>query len=107
MRTQHLLLIFLIGIAFSCTNKKPDSVSTIDTLVVNFYADSLVWSEEVKLGGRDSAVFALGIDSLYRIHGVSRENVHTSIGKYQKDLSTWKEFYEMLVKRLEYLRTRE
>jgi hypothetical protein len=107
MRKKHILLILIIGIASGCTGKKPDTVVQIDTLVVNFYADSLVLSEEAKLLNIDSSAFASGIDSLHRVYGVSRERVHTMIDTYQKDLPTWKSFYEMLVKRLEYLRTQD
>lgn len=107
MHKRYLFLILLAGIASGCAGKKAESPVQVDTLVVNFYADSLVLSEEAKLSGMDSTTFASGIDSLYRTHGISRDSVNSSIQTYQKALTTWKRFYEMLVKRLEYLRTKE
>jgi hypothetical protein len=107
MKKYLILLIILVGIVPSCKREAPDLHAQIDTLVVYFYADSLVLSERVKLSGIDSESFASEVDSLHRVYKISREFVNSEIEKYQKNLSTWKQFYEMLVKRLEFLRTKD
>jgi len=107
MDKECIIIILLICSSLCCKGKNSEPITEIDTTVVNFYADSLVLSEEVKLSAFDSSLFANKIDSLYEIYGITREKVNTSIENYKKELSTWKSFYEMLVKRLEYLRTHE
>lgn len=103
MNIKHIFLTTVICFSFCCKEKSSDI--DIDSTIVNFYADSLVLSEEVKISGIDSTTFSYKIDSLYQLHSISREKVNIAIENYKKNLPTWKNFYEMLVKRLEYLRT--
>jgi hypothetical protein len=68
---------------------------------INYYASSLIISQEEKLSGHDSTVTRHRIDSLQRWYKFSQKDVEKTIEYFHGDLNRWKELNLMVTKRIE------
>ncbi len=107
MKITPFLIIFVLFSLISCKKESKDSPFQTDSTVVNFYADSTIVYEEMIMGDKDTLKFRHQIDSLRSNYNLTTEKVHLALVSYQKDMLHWRDFYEKVLKRIEYLQQLE
>jgi len=107
MRILLLYYSIIVLLATSCTKENRQTSVLPDSVFVKFYADSLIVSEEVKVGKMDSNRLKQKVDSLYKEYHLTSEQTATTLRYHQDKIERWRDFYSKIVKRLELLQQNE
>ena len=98
---QYLAIILLLAFA-SCKQNDNSQEPIPEEHFLPYYTDFLVLRQEGLLSGSDSLKMKSRVDSLNSSYGFSESRVETTLRWYRGDLSRWKNFYEQVIKRLEF-----
>jgi len=107
MRISLLYCTIIVLLATSCIKENRQKSVLPDFVFVKFYADSLIASEEVKVGKMDSNHLKQKVDSLYKEYHLTSEQTATTLRYHQDNIERWQDFYAKVVKRLELLQQNE
>ncbi|MBI1806604.1 MAG: hypothetical protein HYR76_06080 [Ignavibacteria bacterium] len=103
MKIHFLACIVTLPCILSCAGRNSEPSTSIDTVFVNFYADKMTLQQEANINNVDSAGVMHRMDSLYNFYNLSSQDVETKTTEYRKDVTTWKQFHDQVVRRLERL----
>jgi hypothetical protein len=107
MKISLLYCSIIVFLVTSCTKENRQTNVLPDSIFVKFYADSLVVSEDVKVGKMDSNHLKQKMDSLYKEYNLTSEQTATTLRYHQDNIERWRDFYAKVVKRLELLQQNE
>jgi hypothetical protein len=105
-RPYYILLIVAFMIA-SCSRGHSDSTFSPDDQFTDYYAHLLILKEEGKLLMTDSTHMNMRIDSLRIAFHMTKGYVDSTVSTYQSDLQRWRQFYDLVIKRLEVIQREE
>ena len=101
MRLLPRMFISLSVLFLSCSRQQTETPIIPEDQFSELYAHQLVLQEEANILGTDSTRLIIRLDSLFRAHHVSSEQVRETMAEYRKDLPRWRHFQEITLKRLE------
>jgi len=101
MRISPTFYFIPILLLCSCSSEKSSEKVLPDSTFVKFFADSLIISDEIKIGRMDSSQLRIKIDSLYNKYRFTRDETAITLGYHQENIERWKTFYEKVIKQME------
>ena len=101
MRPIHIGITVVVLGFLSCSGGDRGGQPVSEETVVRLYAAVLAAQEESGLRGEDSSARTERLDSLFRRHRVTREQLHRAIARYENDLHLWKDFSGKVINQLE------
>jgi len=107
MRIPLLYCSIIVILINSCARENQRTSVLPDSTFVKFFADSLIASEETRIGRLDSSHLRHKVDSLYTEYHFTREQTAITLRYHQDNIERWRDFYSKVVKRMELLQQEE
>ena len=104
MKFSDLILLLLAAFVLrGCTTGKKPDPNPGDDKFVNLHANLLIFRERSLIQRRDSGAVRRGKDSIFAAYHATPDEYEKALEWYKRDIESWKEFNEKVVKQLEEL----